>query len=302
MSHRKFNPEGRTMDPLITLLTNLLNLTKVAAVTVPGLLITGAFALMFWPPPPIDFIPITYPRIDSATGQWVATIKPQGRTPSEIALACDVKITTMPAGSVRRSGTEQFFPELQGWGLIERQSPLGNRQALERSLSQLNSDEAISQATGPAIRTQLLLDLEQIRLAECEDAEAELKQIKKSESDYLTSEIADLEKQRAIEKGAELSRIKKRIDDDHEALSNVQKVMAEQEREQATLKRYSDLVSSRLADPGRLRPKLDFSAFVTLQTSHVVGFIVLSIALGIIAAPLRDAFFGLLARKLFPWL
>jgi hypothetical protein len=287
------------MDPLITLLTNLLNLTKVAAVTVPGLLLTGAFALLFWPPPPIDFIPITYPRIDSATGRWVATINPQERPPSEIALACDVQITTMPAGSARRSGP---FTELLGWDLIGLQSPPSNRHALERSLSQLNSDEAISQATGPAIRTQLLLDLEQIRLAECEDAEAELKQIKKSESDYLTSDIADLERQRASEKGAEQSKIKKRIDDDHEALSSVQKVLAEQEREQATLKRYSALVSSRLADPGRLRPKLDFSAFVTLQTSHVVGFIVLSIALGIIVAPLRDAFFGLLARKLFPWL
>jgi hypothetical protein len=37
------------MDQLITLLTNLLNLTKVAAVTVPGLPLTGAFAVIAIP-------------------------------------------------------------------------------------------------------------------------------------------------------------------------------------------------------------------------------------------------------------
>lgn len=286
------------MDQLITLLTNLLNLTKVAAVTVPGLLLTSAFALMFWPPAPIDVIPVAYPRVDPSARQWPVIAKPQGTPSSEVAAACFVQLATMPKG---RPG-ESSFPELQRWGLIERSSSSREETPSGPLLPQLQSEQNISMAMDPAVRTQLLLDLEQIRLAECEDAEAELKQIQKSESDYLTSDIADLEKQRATEKRVELSRIKKRIDDDQGALSNTQKVIAEQEREQATLKRYSGLISSRLADPGRLRPKLDFSAFVTLQTSHVVGFIILSIALGIIVAPLRDAFFGLLARKILPWL
>jgi hypothetical protein len=46
------------MDQIITLLTNLFNLTKVAAVTLPGLLAAGGLALVLWPPAPIDVIPV----------------------------------------------------------------------------------------------------------------------------------------------------------------------------------------------------------------------------------------------------
>jgi hypothetical protein len=145
-----------------------------------------------------------------------------------------------------------------------------------------------------AIRTQLLLDLEQIRWAECQDAENELKQIRKTQSDFLASDLASLEKDRATKE----SEIKAK----RESLSVVQEAIGKQDAELAAWKRYSDLIASRLADPGRLRPRLDFNAFVSLQTNHVVGFIVLSIALGVVIAPFRDALFGLLAQKLSPWL
>lgn len=46
------------MDQIITLLTNLFNLTKVAAVTLPGLLSAGGLALILWPALPIDVIPV----------------------------------------------------------------------------------------------------------------------------------------------------------------------------------------------------------------------------------------------------
>jgi hypothetical protein len=294
------------MDQLITLLTNLLNLTKVAAVTVPGLLLAGAFALMLWPHPPVDVIPIAYPHINQS-GQWSALLAPMegGRgssnedhsTSRNLAVACDVELARMP----RLWASDEWERELRG-GLIAPRDLPKERRPSGPSLAQLHTGSDESFAMAPEVQVQLLLDLEQIRLAECEDAEAELKQIQKSESDYLTLDLAALQKQRANEKGAELLRINKQIDLDHDSLSSIQGVMAEQEREQARLRRYSGLISARLADPGRLRPKLDFSAFVTLQTSHVVGFIILSIALGIIVAPLRNALFGLLSRKLFPWL
>lgn len=44
------------MDQIITLLSNLFNLTKVASVTLPGLTLAGALALFLWPPRPIDTI------------------------------------------------------------------------------------------------------------------------------------------------------------------------------------------------------------------------------------------------------
>ncbi len=46
------------MNQIITLLTNLFNLTKVASVTLPGLLAAGGLALILWPALPVDFIPV----------------------------------------------------------------------------------------------------------------------------------------------------------------------------------------------------------------------------------------------------
>lgn len=46
------------MDQIITLLSNLFNLTKVASVTLPGLALAGALALFLWPPHAIDIVRI----------------------------------------------------------------------------------------------------------------------------------------------------------------------------------------------------------------------------------------------------
>ncbi len=45
------------MNQIITLLTNLFSLTKVASVTLPGLLAAAGFALILWPAVPFDTIP-----------------------------------------------------------------------------------------------------------------------------------------------------------------------------------------------------------------------------------------------------
>jgi len=45
------------MDQIITLLTNLFNLTKMASVTLPGILSAGGVALILWPALPIDMVP-----------------------------------------------------------------------------------------------------------------------------------------------------------------------------------------------------------------------------------------------------
>ena len=55
------------MDQIITLLSNLFNLTKIASVTLPGLALAGALALFLWPPRPIDAIrvPVVLPPPNS---------------------------------------------------------------------------------------------------------------------------------------------------------------------------------------------------------------------------------------------
>lgn len=288
------------MDQLITFLTNLLNLTKVAAVTLPGLLLSGAFAVMLWPAAPIDPIPVAHPV--SNLDERYATIASlaNGKDPS-LPDACSVSFETLPEDSRR-----DFPSEVYKWQLIDyepkRQNELRREEEqVVRYFPRLHVNPELLSQYPQAVRTQLLLDLEQIRWAECQDAENELRQIWKTQSDFLASDLASLEKDRATKIGGQLSAIQNEIEAKRESLSIVKEAIGKQDAELAAWKRYSDLIASRLADPGRLRPRLDFNAFVSVQTNHVVGFIILSIALGVVIAPIRDALFGLLARKLSPW-
>jgi len=59
------------MDEIITLLSNLFNLTKVASVTLPGVSLAAALILFFHPPNPIDTIRIPAVSASAATVQPV---------------------------------------------------------------------------------------------------------------------------------------------------------------------------------------------------------------------------------------
>jgi hypothetical protein len=67
------------MDQIITLLSNLFNLTKVASVTLPGLALAGALALFLWPSRPIDIVRI--PIIVEPAGEPVVAQKPCSNLP-----------------------------------------------------------------------------------------------------------------------------------------------------------------------------------------------------------------------------
>jgi hypothetical protein len=67
------------MDQIITLLSNLFNLTKVASVTLPGLALAGALALFLWPSRPIDIVRI--PAIVGSAGEPRIPEKPCSNLP-----------------------------------------------------------------------------------------------------------------------------------------------------------------------------------------------------------------------------
>jgi hypothetical protein len=281
------------MDQLITLLTNLLNLTKVAAVTVPGLLLTSAFAVLLWPPPPIDVVPVAVIGPEFPFG-IASVFRSRTLNLSDVEFPCAVELTTLTEGARGDS-----MMDMARQNLI-RDHSLSSPESRKPLSSQL--EKGLSPELKSSVRDQVLLELEQIRLAECQDAEAELKQVQNTQSDFLSSDLAALEKQRENKKGAELVSMSSQIEEKRKALSGSRQAVAEIDRQQATLTRYSGMITSRLADPGRLRPKLDFNSFVTLQTNHIVGFIILSIAIGVVITPFRDALFVLLSRKLLRWL
>lgn len=77
------------MDQLITLLTNLFNLTKVASVTLPGIALAGALAIFFLPPHPVDVI-----RIPAVVAVAASTL------PDEQKPCADLNVGIAKAGRV----------------------------------------------------------------------------------------------------------------------------------------------------------------------------------------------------------
>jgi hypothetical protein len=65
------------------------------------------------------------------------------------------------------------------------------------------------------------------------------------------------------------------------------------------LTRTQQVIKARLADPGRLRPRLGFDAFMTGLVNHVVAFILLSLASAIIVTATDRAVFGAFFEDLF---
>lgn len=280
------------MDQLITLVTNLLNLTKLAAVTIPGLLITGAFAIFFWPPAPIDSIPIAHAprRVYASSVDHQSALKSREATPT-----CEVEFQPLEAAS-----SYKFYGDLVSWELIGNDK--GSLDDPGLRFPRLHIPQDIIVHSLPSVRSQLLLDLEQVRLAECEELENELRNDEKTQSDYLTTDLAALDKRRLTQTGNDLNATIREMNDVRGEQSTIQKSVSEHDEKLADLKRYSDELTSRLSDPGRLRPRTDFKTFVTLQTNQVVGFTILSIAIGVIIAPLRDTFFSLLSERIADWL
>jgi hypothetical protein len=234
------------MDQLIATISSLLSLTKVAAVSIPGLLSACAIAVLLTPQPPIDLIPIAKPYDDSKLEERLR-MESLGQTPPVVA-ACEIDLVPL---------TQALDLGRQDPGMdLNLNAGIGKRGVAPIGFAEIPSDTIVGGAPA-AVKYQFLLDVEQIRLAECTEAETALKNLEKSDQ--------------AI-------RIR--------------------EKNLALLRRSSDVIAQRMADPGRLRPRLNFDAYIELLTHHAVAFILLSLVLGVIATALNNAISGLLFGRL----
>ena len=231
------------MDQLITLVTNLLNLTKVAAVTFPGLLLAAALAIMFWPPAPIDLIPIVH-LLSEAPTNLRRELPKENPAIGHIAAVCDITLLPVTRSSVFTAVEDVAYGASYG--------------APDSAKLFAKIDPPRPASTSFEVNYQYLLDAEQIRLAECTAAETAMKDVEKNEQ-----------------------------------------AIRDRERDLETLQLYTKLVGLRLADPGRLRPRLAFDAFIGLQTTQVIGFILFSIVLGVVVVPIRDTLVSFFAERLF---
>ena len=321
------------MDQIITLLTNLFNLTKVAAVTLPGLLTAGGLALILWPPTPIDVIPVVVAvsrtpetvlpyNLPNATSPVVNHRIQQTATastfPSPYVAACRVEHWTPDSDD----DTRQLREELNASSQVTDEIPYDAAWAQEQFDQLTRVEEQVNHLWIPQTRRrrileQFALDLAAHNLAICIDTEKSWQGQEQREIQQWTSDLDHLETQRsaaqdnliAYRKSNNgtlaahyeelMATLQDRIDTLRNSIRGQNRDVQERARRISELSAEQSAVGERLTDPGRLRPRVGFDLFVTGLVSHIVGFILLSLAAAIVVTAIDRAVFGALWEDLF---
>lgn len=316
------------MGQIITLLTNLFNLTKIASVTLPGLLSAAGLALILWPAVPVDVIPFVFhvshgrafdvPPDVACAGENVL-----GR---HDAYAQSCQIFSFPIDEAKRYievDQEQLRTRIQdlrnsGGGPAELADDEAEYSRNQFTIEELEKtdDPSLPASRRRQIREQLLLDLKDQSFSECTELETSRKGREEAENDQLKADLVIEEQKRTAAQTNYLA-----------ALTANSPVAGRYQTEMnyfegcITLKRYTTLwnnedinergrrltelsrqqkvIDARLTDPGRLRPRVAFDDFLTGLVNHVVGFILLSLAAAIVVTAIDNALFGALFEDLF---
>jgi hypothetical protein len=320
------------VNQIITLLTNLFNLTKVASVTLPGLLAAGGLAMILWPAIPLDVIP--------AVVQVEASSPPprSANTPAcqlqhwavddvlfwieaQLALPPQSNPSTTPQ-DLRNIGPNHPYPpglNPPAPGSPSAPPPGLTQEALQRMLEIEGKTQNLSVPgmRKRAIVEQFVLDYEVQSLAVCADIEKSWSGQDEIEIQILTTDIESLEKQRSAAQDNYLASLKTNnrslstqfredmrqrqgeINGKRDQILEHTRNKKERERRAAELLTEEQTIKERLGDPGRLRPRIGFDLFVTGLINHIVAFILLSLAAAVIVTAIDRAWFGLLYEDLF---
>ena len=318
------------MDQIITLLTNLFNLTKVASVTLPGLLAAAGLALTLWPAIPIDVIPVVtaISTAHAAIADDAGTlekfqVKVSKEPPNEAVpgfppafnQACAVSywpsdgvVEQMELEIDRNRGKQPYD---QAW----EESAKRQLQDL-KDIEQQGEDESVPESRKRAVREQFVLDFEAHNLALCLDLEKSWQGQEERDIQQLTADADILEKQRsaaqdnflAYQKSnnplaskyeRDMDTAKARIDTVRNTIRGRNRTLQERALKMNELNDDQQIIAERLKDPGRLRPRVGFDAFLTGLVNHVVGFILLSLAAAIVVTAIDRAAFGAFFEDLF---
>jgi hypothetical protein len=317
------------MDQIITLLTNLFNLTKVASVTLPGLLAAGGLALVLWPALPVDLVPVVT-AVSTAQSAVVASQAqpspcpadssnkpPTAQTsafPPAFGRACSV--TYLPIDDLYDSDRirtaiqppqpNELSSEYPGWkeDLAWKSDEVAHLDHVQKYLHDL----PVPQRRKQLIFQQFLLDLQSRDLTLCIDLEKSWQGQEEKDVQALSTDAANLEKQRSAAQDDYLAyqksnsslqfRYKAAMDSAQcnivqvrNAMSGKNRDLLERSRRVAELTEAQQVIADRLKDPGRLRPRVGFDAFMTGLVNHVVGFILLSLAAAIVITAIDRAVF-----------
>lgn len=303
------------MNQIITLLTNLFNLTKVASVTLPGLLAAAGFALILWPAVPVDVIPAVV-RVEK-----VSPPPNLARTP-----ACKVEHWAMDDVLYWINSQAASLPSNPAPAQPENLGPapaLNPDQLTQEALRQIlviegrTTNLSVPGIRKRAILEQFALDYQVQSLGLCADLEKSWSGKDEIAIQQLTADLEILEKQRSAAQDNYLAYLKANnrsliaqyqrdmggLQDEikakrNELLDDTQD-KKERERRAGELLTQQQEIKDRLGDPGRLRPRVGFDLFVTGLINHIVAFILLSLAAAVMVTAFDRAAFGFLFEDLF---
>lgn len=250
------------MDKILTLLQSLLSLNKVASVSLPGLFFAVGLAMILWPPPTKDKIPNVVNLVSPPLTEKIeAYLTDKIVVPKE--RACEVEMHLIPTS---------------------------------KGLGDLRSTQ---------VDNQLLLDRQKDKIAQCIEIETSRKGFEKTQNDYLALDIVDLQKllTAALDTYSNYeksdnplaARFKAKAKAHQDEIQDKRKLILKNEQSMrnrdlylAELARYDKIISDRLADPGRLRPRKTFDDLLASFVNHVVALVLLAIALGVVLTPLNQ--------------
>jgi hypothetical protein len=315
------------VNQIITLLTNLFNLTKVASVTLPGLLAAAGFALILWPAVPVDVIP-------AVVGVEKVSPPPNlAKTP-----ACKVEhwamddvvywMDSQAASLAKNPPPAPAQPQDIGPAPAKPQNTgaapaLNPDQLTQEALRQIlviegrTTNLSVPGIRKRAILEQFALDYQVQSLGLCADLEKSWSGKDEIAIQQLTADLEILEKQRSAAQDNYLAYLKannrslidqykrdmRGLQDEikakrNELLDDTQD-KKERERRAGELLTEQQEIKDRLGDPGRLRPRVGFDLFVTGLINHIVAFILLSLAAAVMVTAFDRAAFGFLFEDLF---
>jgi hypothetical protein len=302
------------VNQIITLLTNLFSLTKVASVTLPGLLAAAGFALILWPAVPVDVIPAVV-RVEEVSPPPQLAKTPacqvQHWAVDDVLYWMDLQAASPPPSASAQPQNIGPAPALNPDQLT--QEALRQMLVIEGRTKNLS----VPGMRKRAILEQFALDYQVQSLALCADLEKSWSGRDEIAIQQITADLDILEKQRNAAQETYLAYLKtnngslsaqyrqemnnrqNEINVKRRQLLDDTQDKKERERRAGELLAEQQEIKDRLADPGRLRPRVGFDLFVTGLINHVVAFILLSLAAAVMVTAFDRAVFGFIFEDLF---
>jgi hypothetical protein len=249
------------MGDLISRLTNLFSLTKTAAFTIPGFLGALALIVTLWPPRPLDQITIVANFKDVWDSDHLARANPKQPPSNRI---CQLKQVNL---SIEEAGASSLDDLLQS-----RTTAKNAQKALDTAQHDLTyciSRETSQQGTEEDEITRLKYEIG-VQEKEREPLQQQYVAYRKAGSP-LTSQFeqAYLKVDREISlKMARIAELNKSIKDRQFRLDEKKEALK--------------VVTDRMTEPGRLRPRQKFTDFIQALTDHAIGVVLLSLIVGMV--------------------